>query len=130
MADLSPWHVVPPHSLLCSNFPRNISKNLSAGGPFRFVIAIALCRPSFSGIFECAAFDSAQPRKAMTVQAESLPEVTEPVQVVGVRVDGTRVVISKHESRGVAEKAVHLMEHAGGYSILQIEPRQKPSPKS
>lgn len=78
----------------------------------------------------CCLFDSVKPRKIMTAKIESLPEVTEAVQVVGVRVDGTRVVISKHESRGVAEKAMHLMQHGSGYSNLQIELRQDSLPKS
>lgn len=49
----------------------------------------------------------------MTLRTESLPNVAEPLQVVGVRIDGTRVVISKHDSRGLAEKAINLTEHGG-----------------
>jgi hypothetical protein len=66
----------------------------------------------------------------MAAEQATLPDVAEPLQVVGLRVDGTRVVISKHESRGVAEKAVSLMQHGTGYSKLQIEPRPNPMPKS
>jgi hypothetical protein len=57
----------------------------------------------------------------MNTTDSNLAEVCEAVQVIGLRIDGTRVVISHHESRTAAERTVQLIRRSPDYSKILIE---------
>ena len=45
--------------------------------------------------------------------------------VVGVKTDGTRVVVSRNESLETAERVLHMVQPGNGYQDIQIEEESK-----
>jgi hypothetical protein len=61
----------------------------------------------------------------MNTETVKRPHVREAIRVVGIRIDGTRVVISHHESRTAAETATHLIQRGPEYSEILIESERR-----
>jgi hypothetical protein len=58
----------------------------------------------------------------MASNGENSAETTGKYQVIGIRANGERIVISTHSSRHVADKVINLIQNGSGFAKLTIEP--------